>query len=455
MADFIIPVPIEPKPRFDTETWSLRDYWVEPPKIIPKRPQQYVPQADTIAFGEQPRATESYQDHPLGLYPRPPVKPPAPPTVGSNATPRFDPPWALRDYTTRIEPFSTVFTPKLPPPFPAGAFPMWFTRWYYPWSIADYQSLQDNFSWIGGIQPANTWVPGAEQIVFGELPPDQTALKMSVDKPVRFDRLISASLIVPPVKRFAFAERPRDLTPLLLSQFAYTAFSGIPVVPTYAPFPTYDYEAEDQTALQLAARVITIPPPRIPFIFPVPQPYLEPPPWTLREYPSLQDRFTATAPGTAVYPKGLVPRFPIEALIRDIPRPLIFPQTFRLPPPPPRVIPTPATILLWKDWALRDYDSGQSQFAPILSTIPPIPPFEVMAVTAGWYNGTYYYPGDTFMLLKASDFSDASFNYGPLSATVQYGWMKRSSAPLFSTENTMAPPNFPVIDPIPPKRFVY
>lgn len=85
------------------------------------------------------------------------------------------------------------------------------------------------------------------------------------------------------------------------------------------------------------------------------------------------------------------------------------------------------------------------------------PELRVRAVDSGWYNGVYYQPGDVFDLLSPTDFSDSTVNYGPNSETTQYGWMTEVplTTPLFTALVAQPIPLFPVIDPVPPKRFVY
>lgn len=431
--------------------WAPRDYWVPEVKRIPPDPtfQKWVPQSDTIAFGELPRDMSRFQERPQGFYPQPPVKP-APPKVlgGAFAQPRFDPPWTLRDYSANQDKFSVLATPLLPPPNPIWPTP----RFDPPWTLRDYASNQDQFSWIAGLAAPTTFVPGPDAIVFGELPPDQTALQLSVAKPVRFDALVPRSVLIPPpraIESFLLTGRERDMTAYEIVQTTFVAFAGIPVVPAFEGFVEFEYEPLDMTPYHLVIQPRYPPPTVVPYLYPTPPPYVEPPGWTFAQYPTYQDVFSALAPKPAVYPKGVVPRFPIEALIRDIPRPQNFPQTFIIPPRPPRVIPTPATFLPWKDWALRDYDARQSVMASILASFPVLPGFRVMAVTAGIYRGVYYYPGDVFDLVTALDYSDSRKNYQFNGSEWVPGWMQMvaSSTPLYQSIPNQPTPTFPVLDP--------
>lgn len=92
------------------------------------------------------------------------------------------------------------------------------------------------------------------------------------------------------------------------------------------------------------------------------------------------------------------------------------------------------------------------------SAVPSSSPvLRVRAVDSGWYNGVYYQPGDVFDLLSPTDFSDATVDYGPNSETTQYGWMTEVplTTPLLTASVAQPIPLFPVIDPVPPRRFVY
>lgn len=86
-----------------------------------------------------------------------------------------------------------------------------------------------------------------------------------------------------------------------------------------------------------------------------------------------------------------------------------------------------------------------TQVALLVST-GPVAGFRVMAVNAGFYGGSYYRPGDVFDLLKASDFSDSTIDYGTDPVTNQFGWMRWTdpSTPLFQAETNDTSPFYPV-----------
>lgn len=75
--------------------------------------------------------------------------------------------------------------------------------------------------------------------------------------------------------------------------------------------------------------------------------------------------------------------------------------------------------------------------------------FRVQAVTAGWYNGTYYNVGDVFDLLQAADFSDASQNYESGGGEYAAGWMIQSTGAVTLDDGNAF---FPAVDPN--RRFV-
>jgi hypothetical protein len=81
----------------------------------------------------------------------------------------------------------------------------------------------------------------------------------------------------------------------------------------------------------------------------------------------------------------------------------------------------------------------------------------VTAVQPGTYAGTYRQQGDVFDLATLDDFSDSTVNYGPFSATTQFGWMQQvpENTPLFCAATDQPTPLFPISDPIPPCRTVY
>src|SRR5581483_1865605 len=70
--------------------------------------------------------------------------------------------------------------------------------------------------------------------------------------------------------------------------------------------------------------------------------------------------------------------------------------------------------------------------------------FRVQAVTAGYYNGQYYEPGEVFDLLQATDFSDSSVNYQVNANEYAPGWMQAVSTPV-SLDTGAA--TFPAVDP--------
>jgi hypothetical protein len=120
----------------------------------------------------------------------------------------------------------------------------------------------------------------------------------------------------------------------------------------------------------------------------------------------------------------------------------------------PPIVQRQSEDLQWRGHKTQEhYDFSNT----LLFTLPPpvVAGFEVMAVTAGYYNGVYYQPGDVFVLNFAHDFSDSSVNYGPNSGTTQYGWMTPTGRTAFDATFLQPIPLLPIIDPVPPKRFVY
>jgi len=77
--------------------------------------------------------------------------------------------------------------------------------------------------------------------------------------------------------------------------------------------------------------------------------------------------------------------------------------------------------------------------------------FRVQAVTAGWYQGAYYNPGEVFDLLQASDFSDSSLNYEGGGGEYAGGWMVQT-APATPVTLDDGQAFFPAVDPN--RRFV-
>src|SRR5579884_349009 len=96
--------------------WSVRDYYVEPPKVIPPPPpfNKWVPAPEQFAFGESPRDPSRWQ----ALQPNfiKSVTPPVPP-VATVTAPQHNarPDWSLRDYSANQDRFSILATPLLPP----------------------------------------------------------------------------------------------------------------------------------------------------------------------------------------------------------------------------------------------------------------------------------------------------------------------------------------------------
>lgn len=440
--------------------WASRDYWVDPPKRIPPKPpfEAWVPPGESIAIGDEPRDTSRYQTFtgtataPLAVTPPPPPKP-------HDQTPqlaeRYE--WALRDYDARRDVFSILATPRPPPPNNQLA-PLHNAR--PDWTLRDYTPFQPMGAWFESRTVFNI-IPVPESFMFEESARDMTAYQLTNPRrsfPGAAAQRPPPFLFVPQV-----IVAPYDLTAAQLAiqnVSLGTAFAGIPKVPAAGVFVAFDYEPPDLTPY---INVFTKSPPQQapPQIPPSSIPFIEWPGWQWGQYQALQDQFSALGtPSPGTFPKGLRPTFTLEALIRDESHPtsLYTVQTFRIPPPPPRVFPSPPTFLEWRQWAANEYPNYQDMFSAWASLVPPPQPFLVQAVTAGWYNGYYIYPGDVFLLNKASDFSDSSVDYSAgQAATPQFGWMRKVPAgtAVFYTETTMAPPNFPVIDPVPPKRFVY
>lgn len=424
--------------------WSPRDYWVPEPKRIPPAPtfQKWIPQSDTIAFGESPRATESYQAL-QSQFPQAKAAP-VPPKANPFTQPQWQSyqPWTLRDYSANQDRFSVLATPLLPPLM--QAFPQW--QAYASWALRDYAANQ---AWLPAIVAASVsqWIPQPDTIAFGEGPQDRTAQRLLI-RALQYQSTVSTS-VVPPAKNFVFGWQPRDMTALLLSLRVSAAQAGIPVVPSFEAFASFEYEPIDQTPYLLALRASTIPAPRVPFLFPTPPPYVEPPQWTFAQYQQLQDRFSALGtPVAPIYPKGLKPYFALEALIRDIPRPILDTAVRLLPPPPPHVPPVTVPYLEPPPYSLASYQPYQGTSAWI-ANMPAPAGFRVMAVTAGIYLNVYYLPGDVFDLLSANDYSDSRVNYQFNANEYAGGWMQKVPAltPLFQTIPNQPIPLFPVLDP--------
>lgn len=180
----------------------------------------------------------------------------------------------------------------------------------------------------------------------------------------------------------------------------------------------------------------------------------------------------AWAAQSAVLGAGMISQFfPIPFDIKMRPRAvMLWPQpdwpaqrgpnaTFAFPvfvPPVPYFPEYGSPVGMWP----QPYWSAQTAppFASASSgPLPPLPGFRVRCITSGIYGGVYYQPGDVFDLVFATDYSDSTVNYAGIGAgTQQFGWMLRvpSTTPLYSSEES-AGWIYPIIDPVPPKRFVY
>jgi hypothetical protein len=163
----------------------------------------------------------------------------------------------------------------------------------------------------------------------------------------------------------------------------------------------------------------------------------------LNDNPWLEWVHPPKSPEGALYPFRQIPQ-----AVRGQPYNLYFDQ------------PTPWKIEAEVDTVSRSFTSTLLLVygRPQVYTPPPPPvTFRCRAVTSGWYNGIYYQPGDVFDLNAAADYSDSTVNYGANSGTTEYGWMIQvpSGTPLITQGIAQPIPLFPVIDPVPPKRFVY
>jgi hypothetical protein len=438
------------------DEWRIDQYWTQPPQTLPPPPpfEKWVPSAKQFAFAELPQDRTRYQPQVQVLALTQVV--PVPPVESGSTVPQFRPDWTLRDYAANQDRFSITATPLLPPKVPLNPQ----VQPWVNWALRDYSAYQNNFSAIFGARGMARPSGPAFPTLFPEPARDMTALKWALTVNAPIPPPPPSINYVPSPKVFVFADAPKDYFAQRLIILAQNtigiAFSGIPQVPLGGAFVGFDYEPVDETPYQMvfAQGIPTKAGPQIP---PSQIPFIEWPGWTWGQYQALQDQFSAGAtPTPSVYPAGVGPQFTPEALLRT-PWPYQLPLTFILPPPPPRVIPTPDTILEWRQWGLNEYPLFPDQFSAWIQTIPIPPAFRVRAVTSGWYNGTYYQPGDVFDLLKSTDFSDYTVNYGPLSATQQFGWMLKvtPTTPLFSAEASQPTPIYPIVDPVPPKRFVY
>lgn len=432
--------------------WSPSQYWVQPPQIIPPPPpfEAWVPPPEQLVFGElPPDQTAQYTSRVNFLTTQ--VLPAPPPVVGVNPPQQNSrPDWTLKEYQPTRDLFSAFATP-LPPPPNNQLSPQHNAR--PDWTLRDYSPFQPMGAWFEGRTVANI-IPPPDFLVFGELPPDQTALLLSIR--TNFSRG-PVVVVPPPPKHVPDPQqnwRPYDDTAqqLAIVKVPQGVLAGIPVVPVGNPFPGFTYLPPDMTALRVALTAFSPPQAAGAQIPPTAPTYVEPPPWTLRDYQAYQDQFSALAtPPTNTYPPGLRPYFPVEALIRDVlhPTTLQTVQNFILPPPPPRVIPPAPPFVPWKDWTLREYQAYQDVFSALAQGAPVALGFRVMAVSAGIYAGNYYYPGDVFDILLASDYSDSTINYQILSGGFATGWMLKvaPSTPLSQAIVDDESPVFPVVDP--------
>jgi hypothetical protein len=432
--------------------WTPRDYWVDPPKIIPPAPtfQKWVPAPEQFAFGESPRDMSRFQALQANIT-RAPTVPGIPKPLTTTPPQNARPDWTLRDYSANQDRFSILATPLLPPvigvnPPQQNARP--------DWTLQQYNANQDRFSGFFPTSPT-IFVPAAEMIAFGELPRDMTALQ-NVLTIRRLAQSLPPGKPPPYVPVATYPTPPRDLTPeKLVIEANKATYLAIPVVPSGEVLMAFEYDPLDMTPYQVVAKLPMIPPPRLPQIPPTPIPYIEPPGWTPNQYQAFQDQFSALAtPFRPVYPPGLRPTFTVEALIRDVPRATPVYQNYILPKVPQFQFALPTPYVQPPPWSLLSYQQIQDQFSALANNIPVAPGFRVMAVTAGMYGGNYYWPGDVFDIVVASDFSDSSVNYEIGGNEYATGWMMKvpSTTPIFQTITSQIYPMFPPVDP--KRRFV-
>lgn len=434
--------------------WSPRDYWVEPPRRIPPAPtfQAWVPAGENIVFGEEPRDASRYQALQAPFL-RPVAPPLAPPIVGAlvpQHPERID--WALRDYMAMQSTGAPGFQPLLPP---VNGFlsPQHNAR--PDWTLRDYAVYQGWLASVLYVAPAALVPPPTDFIAFAELARDMTALRLAG----QVNRTFPGAVPGKPLPNLLVATYPPPPYDLTAHQFVVnntpqgSAFAGIPQVPLGGSFAAFEYEAIDMTPYIAAISLFNLPAARQPQIPPSLIPFIEWPGWQLNQYQALQDQFSALGtPPTHVYPKGLVPQFTLEALIRDLLRPWQLPQTFIIPPKPPRVFPTPQVYLEWRNWAANEYPNYQDDFSAWASGLPIAAGFRCMAVTAGLYGGLFYQPGDVFDILKASDFSDSTVNYQFAGGETVYGWMVRVAPSTPLSQAAVAQEFFVIPDP--KRRFI-
>lgn len=441
--------PPQHNPRPD---WPTRDYWVQPPRIIPPPPpfEKWVPAPEQFAFGESPRDPARFQSlqRVRTLAPALPAAPPKTLTAPQHNA-RSD--WTLEQYNANQDRFSALGTPLLPP-VTGPNLPQQNSR--PDWTLAQYASNQDRFSAFFPTS-ASIWVPAPDMFAFGELPRDMTALQRP---------LIARSLpLSPPPSRpplyspiVTSALPGRDLTAekLVIEQSRAT-YLAIPIVPSGEVLLSFEFDPLDMTPYALAGRNFLIPPPLAQAIPPNVVPYIQPPGWTLNQYQALQDRFSALGtPTRPVYPPGLRPTFTIEALLRDIVRATPVYQNTIQPVVPPFQFAQPLPYIQPPPWAIVSYQQIQDGFSAIGSTLPVAAGFRCRAASAGVYGGQYYWPGDVFDIAFATDFSDATRNYQIGGNEYAAGWMLKvaSTTPLFQTITSQLYPMFPPVDPN--RRFV-
>lgn len=404
--------------------WAPREYWVQPPNVLPPPPpfKAYVPPAETIVFGDSPRDQSRYQTFIGGIAVaiQPAVPPPPPPRDQTPQQFLRDNVWSLRDYRWFQDGFSGLNTPALAPPNPQ------LTPQVNPrpdWTLRDYTPFQAMSAWFENLAVANV-VPPNDIYVFSEFERDMTPYQLTILPKKQASGLSGKPppfLFVPPVY-----VAPYDLTAaqsVVYNLTLGTAFSGIPKVPSAGTFAAYDYDPVDLTPYLLTFTK-TLPPSPPPQIPPSAIPFIEWPGWQPYQYQTLQDQFSALGtPPPGTYPKGLVPQFTLEALIRDLPRPWQLPLTFLIPPPPPFVFAEAPTQLETPQWLPANYQTLPDQFSAWAAQLPVLVGFRVMAVTAGLYGGNYYNPGDVFDIVLASDYSDSTKNYQAGGGEYAAGWM--------------------------------
>lgn len=328
--------------------------------------QKWVPAPETIAFSEAPRDTSRYQAlegrYPQPPFVPPPTVPPAKviafdqlprdmtpylqPQFSGLYTPLLAPPvpslpqmqpwanWTLRDYSANQDRFSAFFPTVRAQPQPVTLQ----VQPYAPWALRDYMPLQDQFSARFGLV-AGLFVPSVEAISFGELPRDMTALRLVISEN-------RATYLAPPMVPcgeafMSFEYEPLDMTPYLLAlvnlpppihagaqippssipfiewpgwnplqyQTLQDVFSALatPTKPVYPPGlrPTFTVEALIRGVPRATHDVqVFFTPPPPPSVVPTPGPNVAYvwKDWTLREYPQLNDLFSALQGAQPIVP---------------------------------------------------------------------------------------------------------------------------------------------------------